>query len=94
MAYSGKEISNSKTGQAIRFIQTAKDTQGQLLEMESSWKPFSKEPAPHFHPRQDETFTVISGELTVRINDEIKKAETWTTTFHFQEHGTFYVEQL
>ena len=73
MAYSGKEISNLKTGQAIRFIQTAKDTQGQLLEMESSWKPFSKEPAPHFHPRQEETFTVISGELTVRINDEIKK---------------------
>jgi quercetin dioxygenase-like cupin family protein len=71
MAYPGKEINNLKTGQSIRFIQTAKDTQGQLLEMESSWKPFSKEPAPHFHPRQEETFTVISGEITVRINGEV-----------------------
>jgi quercetin dioxygenase-like cupin family protein len=73
MAYPGKEINNSKTGQSIMFIQTAKDTEGQLLEMESSWQPFSKEPAPHFHPRQEEEFTVISGELTVRINGELKK---------------------
>ena len=73
MAYPGKEIRNSKTGQSFKFIQTAKDTQGLLLELESSWKPFSKEPPPHFHPYQEEAFTVISGELTVRINGRIKK---------------------
>ena len=73
MAYQGKEIKNSKTGQSIKFLQTAEDTQGLLLEMESSWKAHSMEPAPHFHPRQEEEFTVISGELTVRINGEIKK---------------------
>jgi quercetin dioxygenase-like cupin family protein len=73
MAYPGKKITNSKTGQSISFIQTARETQGQLLEMESTWKPFSKEPTPHFHPRQEEEFTVLRGELTVRIDGEIKK---------------------
>ena len=73
MAYPGKELTNSKTGQSFKFIQTARDTQGLLLEMESSWIPFSKEPAPHFHPRQEETFTIISGELTVRLDSDIIK---------------------
>lgn len=71
MAYAGKKISNRHTGQSILFLQTARDTEGQLLEMESSFAPFSKEPAPHFHPYQHEVFTVISGELTVRMEDRV-----------------------
>ncbi len=68
MAYPGKKISNRQSGQSILFLQTAKDTEGQLLEMETVYSPLSNEPAPHFHPYQDELFTVVSGELTVRIN--------------------------
>jgi len=71
MAYSGKKITNPITGQTIHFLQTASDTEGQLLEMESSFAPYSKEPAPHFHPYQDEVFEVIRGELSIRINGQI-----------------------
>lgn len=72
MAYKGKHIFNSKTGQGIKFLQTAKDTNGELLEMESTYQGHSKEPVPHYHPFQDEDFEVISGELTIRMNGVIK----------------------
>lgn len=72
MAYKGKIINNKKTGQQISFIQTSDDTGGELLEMESLFQPNSKEPVPHYHPFQEEFFTVLEGELCVRINNGIK----------------------
>jgi quercetin dioxygenase-like cupin family protein len=85
MAYKNKIISNKTTGQSIRFLQTAKDTNGKLLEMETTYEPGSKEPAAHYHPNQEEIFTVISGELTVRINKEIKKL-TAGDVLHFPKN--------
>ena len=79
MAIRNKIISNFKTGQVIRFIQTAKDTNGALLEMESGFGPKSKEPPAHYHPYQEEDFTVISGELTVKIDTQtitLKKGDS------------------
>ncbi|RPI12624.1 MAG: cupin domain-containing protein [Ignavibacteriae bacterium] len=72
MAFKGKIIQNTKTGQDIKFIQTAKDTNGKLLEMESTYNSHSKEPVSHYHPLQEEEFTVLSGELYVRINGQVK----------------------
>ncbi|TDH21319.1 cupin domain-containing protein [Segetibacter sp. 3557_3] len=72
MAYKNKVIENPKTGQKIRFIQTGADTGGELLEMESILRPFSTEPKPHYHPAQREDFLVISGELHVKLNGELK----------------------
>ena len=37
MAFKNKQISNPKTGQDIKFLQTAKDTNGKLLEMEATY---------------------------------------------------------
>ncbi|GAB3908068.1 hypothetical protein GCM10028803_42980 [Larkinella knui] len=68
MAYANKTISNAITGQSIRFVQTAKDTDGKLLEMEATFRAHSTEPAPHFHPHQVEDFLIVSGELTVRLD--------------------------
>lgn len=70
MAYKNKTIRNPMTGQEIRFIQTSKDSNGQLLEMESTYNAMSKEPVSHYHPYQDEFFTIISGEMTVRLDGE------------------------
>lgn len=78
MAYKNKIVRNPVTGQAIRFIQTSIDTDGELLEMESSFAPGSLEPVPHFHPKQHETFTVLEGNILVRMNGRInllKKGE-------------------
>jgi quercetin dioxygenase-like cupin family protein len=72
MAYKGKIINNKKTGQQITFIQTSDDTGGELLEMESLFQPNSKEPVPHYHPSQEEYFTVIEGEISVRTNDVVR----------------------
>jgi quercetin dioxygenase-like cupin family protein len=73
MAFKGKIISHRGTGQSIRFLQTAKDTDGQLLEMESTFRPHSKEPVPHYHPYQEEFFTVVSGTLSVRMHERVKE---------------------
>jgi quercetin dioxygenase-like cupin family protein len=71
MAYKGKEIFNPKTKQGIRFLQTAKDTDGHLLEMESTYQGQSKEPAAHYHPYQEEDFKVMEGQITVKIHGQI-----------------------
>ena len=65
MAYKNKHIINPVTNQEIVFLQTAADTNGALLEMESVYRGRSKEPAGHYHPHQDETFTVVEGRLDV-----------------------------
>ena len=72
MAFPNKTIFNRKTGQAITFLQTGKETGGSLLEMEASFNPHSKEPAPHYHPHQAEDFTILKGELTVRVDGKLK----------------------
>ncbi|MBX7107579.1 MAG: cupin domain-containing protein [Chitinophagales bacterium] len=72
MAFKNKQISNPKTGQDIKFLQTAKDTDGKMLEMEATYNSHSKEPAAHYHPFQVEDFTVLSGQLTVRMDGQLK----------------------
>ena len=72
MAIRNKFIFNPKTNQEIRFIQTSRETEGELLEMESTYNTRSVEPAPHYHPRQREDFKVIEGELSVRIDGRVK----------------------
>ncbi len=72
MANANKVIRNDQTGQALRFIQTSRDTNGQLLEMESTLRAHSTRPPAHYHPNQDEDFTVLSGELTVQLEGQTK----------------------
>lgn len=71
MAFKNKQISNPKTGQDIKFINTSRETNGTLLEMESTFSPHSKEPTPHYHPLQEEFFTVLSGQITVRMDGQL-----------------------
>lgn len=64
MAFPGKQITNSKNGHTYRFIQTAASTGGEMLETESVYIPNTPEPIPHYHPRQDEYFKILNGEVT------------------------------
>lgn len=68
MAFKGKYIENPISGQSIRFINTSVDTDGALLEMESMFAPHSTEPLAHYHPHQNESFTILEGKIRVRIN--------------------------
>ena len=72
MAFKHKKVTNSKTGQSYTFLQTAADTQGRLLEMESSFEPHSLQPPLHYHPHQFEDFSVLEGELTVNVNGSLR----------------------
>jgi mannose-6-phosphate isomerase-like protein (cupin superfamily) len=79
MAYKGKIIRNPYTGHEMKFLQTASDTDGQLLEIEATYQPASKPPTPHYHPEQEEDFKVIEGTVLVRLDSwvrELKAGET------------------
>jgi len=64
-------IINKATGDTIEFLQTSKETNGEMSEFimilapKSSW---AKKPR-HFHPFQTETFEIISGELNLTVGD-------------------------
>jgi quercetin dioxygenase-like cupin family protein len=72
MAYQNKVIVNPAVGLRIKFLQTANDTKGELLEMEATYRAGSKEPPQHYHPSQEEEFTIIRGEMRVRIDGELQ----------------------
>jgi len=62
LARPGEEIENPLTGERIRFLRTAADSGGELLEMESVWtRPGRRTPA-HVHPEMEETWEVLAGE--------------------------------
>ena len=56
---------------SILFLQTGKDTGGRLLEMAATYQPNSTEPAEHYHPYQEEDFTVLQGELFIKLQGKI-----------------------
>ncbi|QMU26704.1 cupin domain-containing protein [Adhaeribacter radiodurans] len=72
MAYPNKTIRHPKTGQEIQFLLTAKETNGQLLHMQTTYQAHSTEPPAHYHPNQEEDFRVLEGEIKVRINGQVK----------------------
>ncbi len=72
MAYSKKTMHNKVTGQDITFVQTAKDTNGRLLEMVSTYNPQSKESLAHYHPEQVKDIEILDGELTVRLDGRMQ----------------------
>jgi quercetin dioxygenase-like cupin family protein len=58
---------NPHTGDKLIIIQNAASTAGKILEVEAIYQP-AKEFAPeHFHPSQEEQFTVLSGKLMTKI---------------------------
>jgi len=72
MATTGATLTNPVTGQAITFRRTTADSCGDVLEVESRWSAGGKEPPAHYHPRQAEHFEVLSGELEVRLDGELR----------------------
>ncbi len=62
---------NSRTislgeGQTLRIVNSSPDA----LELESIWTGDGQKPTRHYHPRQDERFEIVTGQLTVEIGAE------------------------
>lgn len=53
-------------GQTLRVVSSTAET----LELESTWDAGGKPPPRHYHPKQDERFEVLEGELTVEVGQE------------------------
>lgn len=75
MAYQGLTLDNPFTGQSIHFLVTSRQTQGQELVLQSSWRGRSPEPPAHYHPGQEEVFEVLQGQLTVRLAGELHQVQ-------------------
>ncbi len=70
MAKQGDKITNTRTGQRMVFLQTGKETNGNLLEIESfNPKSDMREPI-HVHPKQESSAEVISGKLHFLVDDK------------------------
>ena len=67
MAYTGQTIENPVSGEKITFIQTAADTDGELLEIELELSPDGAVPGAHIHPEQEERFEVLEGTMAFRM---------------------------
>jgi quercetin dioxygenase-like cupin family protein len=63
-------LTNPITGQRLRFVRTAAETGGELLEMESAYRPGGWPPVLHVHPIQWERFVVLEGTLRVILDGE------------------------
>jgi quercetin dioxygenase-like cupin family protein len=70
MAKAGQEIYNPRQKDRIVFKKTARETGGELLQMELFASPNAAPPPDHVHPRQEEHFETISGTLRARVGGE------------------------
>jgi quercetin dioxygenase-like cupin family protein len=67
MANAGDELVNPVTGLRTVFRKTARDTDGELLQVDWIGDPGWTTGPDHVHPRQEERFEVLSGKLGLRV---------------------------
>src|SRR6516162_10051464 len=68
------------SGHLMTFLATAEDTQGKFALIETVARK-GNVPPPLIHHREEETFYVLEGEMTVSVGDRTFKAEPGTTVF-------------
>lgn len=68
MARAGDELASEVSGERIVFVQTAADTDGQLLEFDVFLRPRGMGPPEHIHLVQSEHFRVVAGTLIAKID--------------------------
>ncbi|HKR98851.1 MAG TPA: cupin domain-containing protein [Candidatus Dormibacteraeota bacterium] len=57
-------------GEKVTVVTPSADSGGELLEVSAEWTPASHKPLVHSHPKQDEHFEILEGELTVKLDGE------------------------
>lgn len=74
MPYASNEIANPLTGERIVFRVSASESDGQLLELDSFWSRPGQRAAEHIHPGMQESWEVISGTASFRIDGSQRSA--------------------
>jgi quercetin dioxygenase-like cupin family protein len=75
VAKAGDEIFNPRTRQRMIFLQTGKETGGELLRIDSHNPPTGVAEPEHVHPFQQSGAEVLSGTLRFRIDGEERSVE-------------------
>ena len=65
------------SGQLMTFLATAEDTQGKFALIEAVARRGNAAP-PHIHHREEETFYVLEGEMTISVGGKTIKATPGT----------------
>ena len=66
MAKAGDTIESPLSGARIVFLKTARDTNGELLQLDDVMKGGGRVPIEHVHPHMEERFEILSG--TARLS--------------------------
>ena len=77
----GDVIENSFSGEKMVFLQTAAESNGELLQIELFGRPGGEVFGEHVHPQQSERFVVKSGVITLRVDGrelQVKAGEEFT----------------
>jgi len=72
MALAGERIVNSRTGQQMIFRQTARDTNGALLQIETINPLHGPAEPEHIHKRQESSAEVLEGTLHFKVRGEVR----------------------
>ena len=70
MIHAGDIIENPVTGERIQFLRTARQTGGELVEIEVTVQPNGFVAAAHLHPKQDERFEILEGEMEFTLEKQ------------------------
>ena len=70
MIAKGQTLRNEVTGETLVFRTTAAETDGASVVVEAFVEPDGAVAAAHVHPRQEERFEVLAGELEFRVGSE------------------------
>jgi len=73
MGLTDHEVHNPRTGQRMRFLRTAAETDGALLRIETLNPPGTVQEPVHVHPRQESRTEVIAGALGFVV-DRVERA--------------------
>jgi quercetin dioxygenase-like cupin family protein len=68
MIHAGDTLYNPVTGESMTFITTSRQTGGEFVEIELSADPDAFVAAAHVHTAQTETFKVLEGTLTAKVD--------------------------
>ena len=80
MAKAGDELVNPVTGLRTVFRKTARDTGGELLQVDWIGSPGWTTGPDHVHPHQEERFEVLAGKLGLRVEGVERVLSTGETT--------------
>jgi hypothetical protein len=73
MTLAAPEIFNPRTGQRMRFLVTAADTNGELLRIETTNPPTGVAEPLHVHPRQESRAEVMAGTLRFVVDGQERR---------------------